>query len=74
MITKLIRWIIRQIDKTRGRTDSCTQWGRGKWYVQYKDDERSMTMYYQTACEYAEMFGGKVKHIGDMENSKTKDE
>lgn len=62
----MFRWIARQIDKWRGGNE-LTQWGRGLWYVRYPDGERSTTMYYTTACDYAEIFCGKVWHVSDRE-------
>lgn len=65
MLKKIKRWL----DKGAGNHHSCLQWNRGKWYVRYKDGERSVTMHYSTACDYANIFGGTVYHINDIEGA-----
>lgn len=35
----------------------------GKFYVRYPDGKRSILMYYKTAKDYAEIFGGELKCI-----------
>ena len=32
-----------------------------RWYVQYRDGSVTVLMAYDTACDYAELFGGEVK-------------
>ena len=60
----LFRWILKFIDLFEGGNE-LTQWGNGKWYVQYPDGKRSVTMYHHAACEYAEIFNGKVVSVYD---------
>ena len=58
-------WFRRQLDKLHGG-NSLTQWGYGRWFVYYPDGKRSATMYYSTANEYAEIFGGTVHHYSEL--------
>jgi hypothetical protein len=51
------------LDRFKGDSNSCLQWGRGRFYVVYPDGKRSTSMYYTTAKDYASIFGGEVKHI-----------
>ena len=62
----MIKWLKRQLDKFHSG-NQLTQWGSGRWYVRYPDGQRSKTMYYRTACNYADIFGGKVFHVEDQE-------
>lgn len=62
----MFRWICKQIDKWR-TGNQLTQWGCGRWYVRYSDGNKSTTMLYSTACNYAEVFGGRVLHVTDIE-------
>lgn len=62
----MIRWIRRQFDKLNGG-NQFTQWGNGRWYVRYNDGNKSCSMHYITACNYADIFGGKVFHVDDKE-------
>lgn len=57
----MFSWLKIQIDKWRTGNE-LTQWGAGHFYVLYPDGEKSTTMYYRTALEYAEIFGGHVYH------------
>ena len=34
--------------------------GNPKWQVIYNDGNKSIPMHYDVACDYADMFGGKV--------------
>jgi len=63
-LQKLKAWLIRQKDKF-AYGNQFAQWGVGRWYVLYSDGQKSTTMYYSTACDYAQIFGGQVRHISD---------
>lgn len=39
---------------------------RGRWCVMYPDGRHSVAMAYDTASDYASMFGGKVLHVDDV--------
>jgi len=63
----MLKAIRRFIDRFRGGNE-LTQWGNGRWYVRYRNGEKTHTMYYSTACNYAEIFGGTVFHVTDKED------
>jgi len=65
----LIKWLKRQWDKFHHCGNDIAQWGQGRWHVRYHDGNRSTTMHYSTACDYGDIFGGKVIHINDKEQA-----
>lgn len=67
MIKTFFKWLSIQMDKFHtGHGNQFLQWGCGKWYVEYHSGDRSMTMWYNTAKHYAEIFGGEVKHYSEL--------
>jgi len=60
-----VNWFKRQLHKLPGGCGRSRDRQRlsGKWFVLYKDGMKSENMFYDTAKDYAKIFGGKVKHI-----------
>jgi hypothetical protein len=44
----------------RGRLQTVTA---RRWYVQYRDGNKTVPLCYNVACDYAEMWGGEVKRF-----------